>query len=1052
MEAATDPKPLCQNTDTDPLSKDESAPVLTTPEPPSSPQRPRNLTDRILEFLSTASNEKLGLCALGLGATTYVVLGRVGLILIGVVGGIILHATWDGSIAAAGHNEARAQEARRRKEVGIDVVSRILAWREEKKEKAGDENTIDLEFSDFQPATRDALVSLVDAVIGNYVKWWYNPVIPSDSSFPAACRETLTGFILSIASHLARKRPADAFLDFVTNTSSILIVFLNELSVALMNPQADGLSHKEAMELYLKEKPESSLANVLDPRQQYRKLDLVSDDVLHNFLGPSNYSCRPAQVFLRRILADVILEKTVQSCSKAEWVNNWIVYLLEDGDREHKLINAIDAGVGGAAASELKAQAAPIQDNSNKPPAQGTQGHQRMMSKADIAMEQAMLEAKRLNEMIAAEDAKRSLEQIRESDLGTVPESVVSSSTTATTEGMATPTSSQSEREHSRRGTGDSSSDHSRSAEIVPDDLETKPWMASAPEDSNVTPLTSQAPSVSKRRSTQSQAYTSAPLTLHKAKVSLLDDSDPNSKSTLKSRPTGDYLLQIEPASSQYTGWMIPRKYVDFEGLHETLRRISVISGVPEFTQEHSTLPHWKGQTKYSLQTNLEQYLSDALKYDRLAESEGMKKFLEKERGLGKAKHGSRFPGPAVFETMGKGALDFLTSAPKGVAEGGKSILDGVTGVFGGPKKTASTTSLPSPPILSKSAAASSLSLPRSEDRDAGESDLRRKSQESTTSSRVSNDDSRLTRTKSQSISKGGPMTPIQTPLASPRSPESGSGMESPSSGLQRSQSSRSMTTKPAQYNDDSAPLTSIEEALNLPPLPCDIADDYGSPTRPIQPKRPINRSSISQVILPSTAPQHSSTTSVSRPPPPLRPQSTQSLKPNRPRPTDPPISSQETQVLVELLFAVLSELYNLSSAWNIRRTLLSAAKTFLLRPGNAGLDAIKDAVQSSLIEANTSDTGIASHINKLRENGMPTEEELKNWPPDPTEEDNEKLRIKARKLLVTKGMPTALNSVMGQAASAEALGRVFDCLQIERVARGLVFAVLLQAMRAITH
>jgi hypothetical protein len=31
-------------------------------------------------------------------------------------------------------------------------------------------------------------------------------------------------------------------------------------------------------------------------------------------------------------------------------------------------------------------------------------------------------------------------------------------------------------------------------------------------------------------------------------------------------------------------------------------------------------------------------------------------------------------------------------------------------------------------------------------------------------------------------------------------------------------------------------------------------------------------------------------------------------------------------------------------------------------------------------------------------------------------------------------------------------LGRIFDCLQIEEVARGLMFGIILQAMRIITH
>jgi hypothetical protein len=141
-----------------------------------------------------------------------------------------------------------------------------------------------------------------------------------------------------------------------------------------------------------------------------------------------------------------------------------------------------------------------------------------------------------------------------------------------------------------------------------------------------------------------------------------------------------------------------------------------------------------------------------------------------------------------------------------------------------------------------------------------------------------------------------------------------------------------------------------------------------------------------------------------------------------------------------------------LSSAWGLRRTLLTAAKTFLLRPGNPQLESIRQLLQTTVLDANTSDAGIAMHLRKLRENALPTEEELKTWPAEMSKDEKEELRRKARKLLVERGMPQALTSVMGQAASGEALGKVFDCLQVQKVARGLVFGLMLQGIRAVTQ
>ena len=108
-------------------------------------------------------------------------------------------------------------------------------------------------------------------------------------------------------------------------------------------------------------------------------------------------------------------------------------------------------------------------------------------------------------------------------------------------------------------------------------------------------------------------------------------------------------------------------------------------------------------------------------------------------------------------------------------------------------------------------------------------------------------------------------------------------------------------------------------------------------------------------------------------------------------------LTEQETQVAVELLFATIQELYTLSSAWALRRSLLMAAKSFLLRPGNPQLLSIRELLQSTVLDTNTSDAGIAIHICKIRLNALPTEE-LKFWPAEMSASEKEEL-IKARKL-----------------------------------------------------
>jgi hypothetical protein len=150
---------------------------------PSAPQFDiKVLIDRTLHFLATASNETLGACLAGLGAGTYLILGRVGLVLIGVVGGVALHATWEGPSGDTKETDGRSVEARRR-ELGADIAHRVLDWRNTKTHKKEDSEDASsdlsvrlysgktLDYSEFKPETAAALTELTDAVIRDYVKY-----------------------------------------------------------------------------------------------------------------------------------------------------------------------------------------------------------------------------------------------------------------------------------------------------------------------------------------------------------------------------------------------------------------------------------------------------------------------------------------------------------------------------------------------------------------------------------------------------------------------------------------------------------------------------------------------------------------------------------------------------------------------------------------------------------------------------------------------------------------------------------------------------------------
>ncbi|MCJ1386456.1 hypothetical protein MMC17_009582 [Xylographa soralifera] len=1051
-------------------------------------KKTRSLTNDILNFLSNASNQTLGACLVALCATTYLFLGRLGLLLIGCVCGIVLHATWERSTEVNPNNFAA--EVKRRREVGLDVVQRVLNWQDMKQATQSTDDEIlqsgnqVLDFKDFQPATGAALTGLVDAIIRDYVRWWYAPILPADESFPMVCRQTLTGFLLAVSSHLSRKRPADTFLNFLTHGTSIFIVFLSELSSAIMDPEAVELEAGKAIDIYLEERPESNLANLMDTKEQEKKFKLIAEDVLKTFLDTKAFSCQPVKVFLREVLAGLILEMTLKSCSKADFINGWIVYLLEDGEPE--LMNAIDAGVGRASTKEVKLVSAQKLLNENPEKLQSTEklfdeerfqskaSHQRKISKAEDAMEEAMLEAKRLSEQIASADAKsgHDSENSRQSEASSTQMSRVDSvmkglhdtkqtseirpggsftavspmstsfmNTTSedadsgyTTGASFTPTSSQddlnrdasavksiAENEKERSVSGDSAANS-----ITFDQI-----------------LTPQQLGVSSPASAQG---TVPPLTLYNATVSIFDDCLPGEKASniIRTKPTVDYLLQVEPASSLHTGWMMARKYADFETLHEVLRRISVISGITSFTHRYHAVPTWRNQTKENLRKAMETYLRDALSDARLAESEGMKRFLEKDQGLGRPSAGASgksllgFPTPAAFDAMGKGMLDVLASAPKGAAGGGKAIFDGVTGVF-----TQKKPPLPARPTnTSRSVSISSMANPRDESI--------ANNNPPSVHTRASQDNSRISaemERSPQQINQRRPTTSIHSSHA-------------PDAGLRLSQESLVSNNSPsvktsnefARNKRNLPDQTRMEKQIYLPPLPTEIADDYSSSTDSPRISMSTNDAPMHH-SPPSTAPPslrqppQSDTGSGHEPTEPQIPN-----KPSKPREDAPPLTEQETQVAIELFFAVINELYTLSSAWNFRRTILNAAKTFLLRPGNPQLEAIRVLLQDTIIAANTSDAGLATHLHRLRENALPTADELATWPAPLTAPEQADLRAKARKLLVERGMPQALTSVMGAVASGEALSRVFDALQEEKVARGLMFGFLLQGVRALTH
>ncbi len=514
-----------------------------------------DLATKALRFLSGASPEVLGGIALGLVVCTYLVLGRIGLLLIGTLGGIVLHATWEGRNAPAG----RAEDARR--ENSLEVVKRVLDWREDQALTRDNEDADQSEqstlpgrgFEDFHRQTGVALTEFVEAVIRDYVKWWYSPIVPTDESFPAACRRTLTNFLRSVSIHLARKRPADSFLDFLTNSSSIVIVFLGELSSALSVSHGITMSPAEAVDDYLLTNPGSNLANIINEKQQKKKFKMIAGDMLESFLEKSAFDCNPMRIFLKEMLASVVMEMSLNSFSKAEWINGWIVYLLEEGEPEFSQV--IDAGMGSASGVEAlpgnlgTARSSPAEEKR----------HRKRLSKAEEAMEEAMEEAKRLSQLIAEEDRRRL--QIQEAS-DSNKQGVQLTHTTTDREVF----------EEQFRPIAPNGNEKENDVEQAA----SKPESAQTPTKARVTGkaaiFTSFDQIVPPSQPTALQPdvqihQASLTPTLLNANIVIIDDSTSSDKGRVRTKPSGDYLVQIEPKFS--SGWIVVRKYYDFETLHE---------------------------------------------------------------------------------------------------------------------------------------------------------------------------------------------------------------------------------------------------------------------------------------------------------------------------------------------------------------------------------------------------------------------------------------------------------------------------------------------------
>jgi len=126
-----------------------------------------------------------------------------------------------------------------------------------------------------------------------------------------------------------------------------------------------------------------------------------------------------------------------------------------------------------------------------------------------------------------------------------------------------------------------------------------------------------------------------------------------------------------------------------------------------------------------------------------------------------------------------------------------------------------------------------------------------------------------------------------------------------------------------------------------------------------------------------------------------------------------------------------------------IRKSLLNLLKSLLISNGRTYIETIRTMIQEDLIDkCLASDDWLASQVNAVTESMWPTAP----WAPM----DDEAYRIRAKELFTTKMLPETMRGLMGGAATTQALEIVFDALQDQRVAKGILVALMCDVIRAL--
>ncbi|KAK9454419.1 PXA domain-containing protein [Dipodascopsis uninucleata] len=874
------------------------------------------------------------------------------------------------------------------------------------------------------PGVHKVFERAIDIVIENYVESWYRDLSKDDQTFLNACRQTLFDTATSFSAQMAVKRPADLFLVLLFSTCNTFVVFLRELqSVSAQYSTKSLISIHD----YIVANPESALAQMLDPEIQKAKLRNASSNLVQTFIPILDMKRSPVALLAREIMASQVLESIVETLSNPDSVNKWIIHFFQKEENLQAL-----------AESETKSR-----EKQNF--AKDHQFDQLNNVFAYTDDHEALFESEPLDFTFSPEDEKYITEQNMDSSRNDILLSDSDSGRSAGAEvrrleshhrvarkpvGKTNAPPSSSSNSGSRMSLSDDSDKIPTSFDEIfsngngeASDAMSSASYASLGASSVASPNSIPTPShiVPPPNSILGRKPVQLPTsTLYQSNILVIDSSaDTSNSKALTSKPLGFYTLVIEPAGTA-PGWMAMRNLADFEKLHTVLQKLAVLAGITTFPE---VFPPWHGVTRSNYCQSLQSYLQLVVSTKELADCEAMKKFVDKKEttSIGE-KRWQRSP----FKQAGEGVLDAIakaTTATSSAKDSRKAIMN----VLAAAKRQSMDTINRTKDNmqhrkafgagnehftgLTSSIRSFTNGLPNgsnSNDRTIGYSGETNSSVVSLAST-IETDGHILPPPPSEIADSYNPDVPEKKgPHLTGSFGESSTSLQlNRTASLQRSTAVGGSTSTKTEFVKNESETETSDSIVRR-----SLAT--------------VDRPSLSEILG-----EHAIATSAE---PGDRSSNIQHQE----------LTHGETNSLIDTMFLAISELYLLSNAWNVRRSLLTVLRGLLLRNGSSSVEGIRVAIQKDVINKYSSEVEIERKLNDLVDAIWPNSNANAEPKISPKSEE---LKAEARKMFITRGIPEAIKSVMGAGASAQALEFVFDSLQDKSIARGLVLNLLMDCL-----